>query len=207
MKLFYSPGACSLGIHVILEEIGAPFEAVRTMIREGANRTPEYLAMNPKGKVPLLLRDTGRPLTELPAIAVYLARIAPQAHLLPDDPELAADVMEIVEYIAATVHMQGFTRWARPGNFAPDEALHPAVQARGLEIFQDGLAWLEARLGGRDFAVGDRFSIADAAMVFIEFWAAERARLTLPPHLAGHFTRMKARPAVQRAFATEGLAL
>lgn len=207
MKLFYSPGACSLGIHVLLEEIGAPFEAVRTVIREGANRTPEYLALNPKGKVPLLLRDNGRPLTEFPAIALYLAQTHTTAHLLPADPELAADVMEIVEYCAATVHMQGFTRWARPGNFAPDEALHPTVQARGLEIFQDGLAWLDARLDGHDFAVGDSFTVADCAMVYIEFWGAERAKLSLPSRLAAHYARMKARLPVQRAFATEGLPL
>ncbi len=206
MKLFYSPGACSLGIHVLLEEIGAPFEAVRVSVRDGQHKTPEYLAMNPKAKVPMIMRDTGRVLTELPAIAYYLNSMHPEAKLLPSDPEAAADVMEIVEYVVATVHMQGFTRWARPGNFVFDETDHPKVQARGLEIFSDGLAWLDARIAGHDFAVGGSFTVADAVLVFIEVWAG-RANVALPANLAAHFNRMKARPAVIRAFTAEGLAL
>jgi glutathione S-transferase len=206
MKLFYSPAACSLGIHVLLEEIGAPFEAVRTVLSEGAHKTPEYLAINPKAKVPVIIRDNGRVLTELPAIAQYLARIHPEANLMPSDPDLAADALEILEYIVATVHMQGFTRWARPGNFAPNEADFPAVKARGLEIYQDGLKLLDGRLAGREFAVGAHFTVADAALIFVENWAG-RAGVTLPENLSAHFARMKARPAVQRAFATEGLPL
>ncbi len=206
MKLFYSPGACSLGIHVLLEEIGAPFEAVRTAVRDGEHKTAAYLAMNPKAKVPTLMRDNGRVLTELPAIAYYLAALHPEAGVLPADPDAAADAMEIVEYIVATVHMQGFTRWARPGNFVFDEADYPKAQARGLEIFATGLEWLDAKLVGREFAAGGIFSVADAALVFIELWAG-RANMALPANLAAHFARMKARPAVQRAFAAEGLSL
>ena len=203
MKLFYSPGACSLGIHILLEEIGQPFEAIRTVVGEGQHKTPEYLAMNPKAKVPVLVRDNGRPLTELPAIAYYLAGQFPQANLLPSDPDLAADAMEMVEYIVATIHMQGFTRWARPGNFVFDEADHEKVKARGVEIFLDGLKLLDGKIGD-EFAVGNHFTVADAALVFVARWA-DRAGVARPARIDAHLARMRKRPSVARAYATEGL--
>jgi glutathione S-transferase len=206
MKLFYSPGACSLGIHALLEEIGKPFEPVLTNVREGANRAPAYLALNPKAKVPALQRDDGSILTEFPAIAVYLARTNPQANLLPADPETEARALEAMDYIVATVHMQGFTRIARPGNFTPTEADQEAVKARGREIFAAGMTLLDQALEGRDYYAGTRFSVADAALLFVENWAP-RADFALPSNLAAHFARLKTRPSVQRAFATEGLAL
>jgi glutathione S-transferase len=78
MKLFYGPGACSIGIHVILEELGAPFETQAVSTRDGSVRKPEYLAINPKAKVPALLRDDGTVLTEFPVIAWWLARSNPE---------------------------------------------------------------------------------------------------------------------------------
>ncbi len=206
MKLFYSPGACSLGIHVLLEEIGQPFDAISTMLRDGANRTPEFLAMNPKSKVPTLMRDSGAVLTEYPAIALYLARTNPQAHLLPADADAEAEAMEATDYIVATVHMQGFTRIARPGNFTANEADIEAVKARGREIFAASMDLLEKRLEGRSFVAGDAFSVADATLLYVENWAP-RAGYTLPPNLAAHFARMKQRPAVQRVFIVEGQTL
>jgi glutathione S-transferase len=206
MKLFYSPGACSLGIHVLLEEIGKPFEAVLLNLREGANRTPEFLALNPKAKVPTLQHDDGVVLTEWPAIAIFLARSNPEAHLLPSDPRAESEVLEVVEFIVSTVHMQGFTRVARPGNFTPNEADLEAVKARGREIYADGLNMLNRKLEGREFVAAGQFSLADAALLFVANWAP-RADYTLPANIAAHLARMKARPSVQRAFATEGLAL
>ena len=204
MKLYYSPGACSLCVHILLEEIGKPFELVRTPVAEGAAKTPEYLALNPKAKVPLLIRDSGRPLTEVPAISYYLAGLNPQAKLLPADAELAADAMEMVEYIASYVHMQGFTRWARPGNFVFAEADHERVKARGIEIFLEGLNLLDGKIAGREFAVGDHFTVADAALVFVSRWA-DRAGVARPANIDAHLARMKQRPSVKRAYATEGL--
>jgi glutathione S-transferase len=206
MKLFYSPGACSLGIHVILEEIGAAFEPVLTSVRDGSNRKPEFLALNPKAKVPALLRDSGKILTEYPAIAVYLARTNPQANLLPANADDEAEALEVMDYIVATVHMQGFTRIARPANFTPTEADIEAIKTRGREIYAAGMDLLEARMEGREFVAGDAFSIADATLLFIENWAP-RADYTLKPNLAAHLARMKQRGAVQRAFASEGLSL
>jgi glutathione S-transferase len=203
-KLFYAPGACSLGIHVLLEEIGTPYEASRVNLREGDQRKPDFAAMNPKGKVPTLVRDDGSVLTEFPAIAVWLARTNPQAKLLPDDIETQARVTEALAYVVSTIHMQGFSRLFGPGNFAPSEADHPAVLARGREIAEKGLALMDKALAGKDYIAG-AFSIADAALFYVESWAGAKG-VALPANCAAHLARMKARPAVQRAMQQEGLA-
>jgi glutathione S-transferase len=205
MKLFYAPGACSIGIHVLLEEIGQPYEAEFLNLREGAQFKPEFTSINAKSKVPTLVRDDGSVLTEYPAIAYYLAASHPEAKLLPADPGLAAKALGYLEYAVATMHMQGFSRMFRPGNFAPSEADHDAVKARGREIYEKGLALMDAALEGKDYLVGE-FSIADSALFYVCFWWAARMSMELPPNVAAHYARMLARPAVARTMAAEGLA-
>ncbi len=205
MKLYYSPGACSIGIHVLLEEIGKPYEAEKVALRDGAQHSSDYKAVNPKSKVPALLRDDGSTLTELPAIAFWLARTNPQSHLLPEDIEGQARVLEAMDYVVATIHMQGFSRMFRAANFAPNEADHPAVKARGREIIDNAFAVMDRALAGRDYLAG-AFSIADAALFFVEYWGGDLFKLDLPPNVAAHLARMKARPAVQRVLKAEGLA-
>lgn len=205
MKLLYSPGACSLGIHLLLEEIGKPYDAEQVNLREGAQFKPEFMSVNPKSKVPTLVRDDGSVLTEFPAIAYWLARTNPQAKLLPDDADAQARALEAMDYVVATMHMQGFTRIFRPGNFAPNAADEEAVKARGKEIFEKGLAVMDKALAGKEYLVGP-FSIADAALFYVEFWGAARLKMELPPNCAAHYQRMLARPAVQRMMQQEGLA-
>ena len=205
MKLMYSPGACSVGIHVLLEEIGKPYDAQSVNLREGAQYKPDFTTVNPKSKVPTLLRDDGSVLTEFPAIAYWLARTNPEKKLLPDDADSQARVLEAMDYVVATMHMQGFGRIFRPSNFAPNAADEEAVKARGREIFEKGLGVMDKALAGKEYVVGG-FSIADAALFYVEFWAAERTKITLPPNCAAHYTRMRARPAVQRVMQQEGLA-
>ncbi len=205
MKLLYAPGACSLGIHVLLEEIGKPYEAERVNLQAGAQYQEPFTTVNPKSKVPTLVRDDGSVLTEFPAIAYWLARTNPQAHLLPDDPDAQARVLEAMDYVVATMHMQGFTRIFRPGNFTPNAADEESVKARGKEIFEKGLAVLDKALAGKDYVVGP-FSIADAALFYVEFWGAARLKMELPANCAAHYKRMLARPAVQRMMQQEGLA-
>ncbi|MDE2200443.1 MAG: glutathione S-transferase N-terminal domain-containing protein [Rhodospirillales bacterium] len=202
-KLFYSPGACSIGIHVLLEEIGKPYEAVVTNTREGAQFKPEFTSLNPKSKVPTLQRDDGTVLTEFPAIAYWLARTNHERHLLPDDVEGQTRALEAMDYAVATMHMQGFSRMFRPANFAPGEADHDAVKARGREIMEKGLAVMDRALAGKDYVTGS-FSIADAALFYVEFWWAARLGLPLPANCAAHFARMKARPAVAAVLRKEG---
>ena len=205
MKLFYAPGACSIGIHILLEEIGKPYEPVAISLREGDQLKPEFIAMNPKSKVPTLVRDDGSVLTEFPAIAFWLARTNPQAKLLADDAETQARALEAMEFATATMHMQGFSRVFRPARFGPSEEDAEAITARGKEIIEAGFKQFDTALAGKEYLLGT-FSVADAALFFVEFWGAARLGLALPANVAAHFARMKARPAVARAMAREGLA-
>lgn len=205
MKLYHSPGACSVGIHVLLEEIGAPYEAVPVNLREGAQFKPEFTGMNPKSTVPTLVRDDGSVLTEYPAIAFWLAARFPTAGLMPMGMEAQARALECTDYCVATVHMQGFSRMSRPANFAPTESDHEAVKGRGAEIFSKGLGLMDKALEGQDWLVGS-YSFADSALFYVSFWWNARMKQELPANVAGHYARMKARGAVQRVMAAEGLA-
>ena len=205
MKLYYAPGACSIGIHVLLEEIGRPYEAQSIKLAEGQQYKPEFTATNPKSKVPALVRDDGSVLTEFPAIAYWLARTNPEARLWPEDAESQARALEAMDYLVATVHMQGFARIFRPENFSPDPAGYDKVRQRGREIFEKGLQLIEKDLEGKDY-IAVQFSIADAALFYIEFWWSERLKNPLPPNCAAHYARMKARPSVQKTLRAEGFA-
>jgi len=204
MKLYYQPGACSLGIHVLLEEIGKPYQTEIVNLREGAQFRPEFTSVNPKSKVPTLQRDDGSVLTEFPAIAFWLARTNPEKKLLPDDPDAQARALEALDYAVATLHMQGFSRLFRAANFSPNPADEDKVKERGKEIAEKGFGILDKSLAGKDYVAGD-FSIADPALFYVEFWAAGRMGMTLPPNVAAHYKRMLARPAVGKTLAAEGL--
>jgi glutathione S-transferase len=204
MKLFYAPGACSIGIHVLLEEIGKPYDSERVNLQKGEQYQPPFTGVNPKSKVPTLVRDDGSVLTEYPAIAYWLARTNPAAKLLPEDVDQQARVLELTDYAVATIHMQGFGRQFRPSNFTPNAADEETVKARGKEIAEKGFALLDTVLAGKDYAVG-AFSFADTAIFYVETWT-KRVGLTLPENCAAHLQRMLARPSVQRVMQQEGLA-
>ena len=128
------PGACSIGIHVLLEEIGKPYDLHKV---DGANREQygeAFVKLNPKSKVPTLQKEDGSVLTEFPAIATWLARKNPEKGLLPSDPDEEARVLEAMDYVVSTMHMQGFSRMFRPANFAYTEADYDKVKRRGKEI-------------------------------------------------------------------------
>jgi len=204
MKLMYSPGACSVGIHVLLEEIGKPYEAQLVNLREGAQFKPDFTAVNPKSKVPTLVRDDGSVLTEYPAIAFWLASTNPEKKLLPEDVESRTRGIEALDYAVATIHMQGFSRLFRASNYTPNPADEDKVKERGKEIVEKGYAVLDKALAGKDYVAGS-FSIADTALFYVEFWGAKRMNMKLPPNCDAHLNRMLARPAVQRVMQQEGL--
>jgi glutathione S-transferase len=205
MKLFYFPNTCAMAIHVVLEEIGKPYELARVDFTKNEQYGPEYVAINPKSKVPALQRDDGSLLTELPAIAWYLARLNPEANLLPKDVEGEARALEIMDYLIATVHMRGFTRIFRPGNFSPSPEDKEKVQETGRQTVAQGFEILAPVIGDKDYILGG-FSIVDCVLFFLEYWAVDRVKMTLPPAFAAHLQRMLARPAVRRALVAEGLA-
>ena len=200
MKLFYAPGACSIGIHILLEELGRPYTADAINLREGAQRKPEYLARNPKAKVPTLERDDGSILTEYGAISQYLAYDTP---LAPNGREAEARAYESLEYIVGSIHMQGFGRLFRPGNFAPNASDEEWVKTRGRELITQGFDVVSHTIGTQEYLFG-AFSHVDCALFYVEFWAG-RVGLPLPPSLAAHIARMKARPAVAKVLADEGV--
>ncbi|EWY37598.1 glutathione S-transferase [Skermanella stibiiresistens SB22] len=203
MRLYMTPGSCSTGIHILLEEIDNPFEAAIINLPAGDQFKPDYVALNPKSTIPTLLRDDGTTLTEFQAIAYWLARVNPRAKLLPGDPNGDARVMEVMDYVVGTIHMQGFARLFTTDTFAPDESSHAAVKARGTEIVLKGLGLMDKVLDGKDYVTGPAFSIADAALFYVEFWA-DKTGIPLPPHCLAHYQRMRARPAVHRVLREEG---
>ncbi len=205
MKLYYAPGTCAIGIHVLLEEIGKPYQLELVDFRDSAQYKPPFTGVNPKSKVPTLARDDGSILTEFPVIARWLARQNPQANLIPKDEETETRAMEVMEFVVGTIHPEGFRRLFRTERFAPSAADHDAVKAQGRAAIEKGFAVADAALDGKDYLGGDRLSFADTALFYVEYWGAKRLGMKLPSNLAAHFDRMMARPAVQRALRQEGL--
>jgi glutathione S-transferase len=206
MKLYFAPGACSIGIHYLLETIGRPYEVQKLDTKAGENRQPWFLDINPKTKVPTLIRDDGSVLTEFPVIAHYIAASAPEAKLVPSDPERALRAAELTDYLVATMHMQGFTRIFRPGRFCEDPATHEATQRQGREVVQAGLAVVERALKpGGPLHGGATF--ADAALFYVLFWAIDRVKLDVPPACAERYAALKASDAAAHVFKAEGIVL
>ena len=162
------------------------------------------MKLNPKSKVPTLQKDDGSVLTEFPAIATWLARKNPDKGLLPTDADGEAKALEAMDYVVSTMHMQGFSRMFRPAAYAPTESDHDAVKARGKEIMENGLKLMDKALEGKEYVAG-KFSVADAALFYVTFWAAGRMKMPLPKNVAAHYERMKNRPAVKRTVEQEGL--
>ena len=202
MKLYYSPGACSLGIHVLLEEIGKPYDAEKVDL----STPPPQRALgqvNPKNKVPTLVRDDGSVLTEYPAIAYWLARTNPEGHLFPDDVEGQTRALEAMDYCVATLHMQGFSRLFGARR-APTQAEQESIAAQGRDIATRALAHMNNVLGSKEWVTG-AYSIADSALFYACTWAGH-FDVALPDKVAAHMARMKARPAVQAVLKQENLA-
>jgi glutathione S-transferase len=204
MKLYWGPHTCAIGIHILLEEIGRPYETEKIDVGGGATHSPAFMAINPKGKVPTLVRDDGSVLSEFAAIATWLARTNPDKGLIPDDPESEARLIETVDYVEGTIHGQGFARLFVPQRFEPQDIVHQAtglgaasVRAQGRQMIEEGFAILDPQLACGDYAIGDGFSVADAALFYVERWAPQQ-RITLPVNLQRHFDRMLARPAVRK---------
>ena len=202
MKFYMTPGSCSTGIHILLEELECVFEVYIVNLMAGDQYKPDYLAINPKSTIPTLVRDDGTSLTEFQAIAWWLARSHPRAKLLPEGPEGESRAIEIMDFAVGTLHGQGFARIFTTDKFTPNEADHAAVKARGEEIVAKGFAVVDGLLEGKEYALGS-FSIADAALFYVEFWA-DKLKMDLPPNCRAHYQRMLARPVVKRVLLEEG---
>lgn len=202
MKLYMTPGSCSTGIHILLEEIGLVFEAYLVNLLAGDHLKANFVAMNPKSTIPVLVRDDGSTLTEFPAIAYWLAKTYPKAKLLPTDLESETRALELMQYVVGTIHGQGFTRIFTTDRFAQNATEQVAVKAQGYEMVHDCFAIMNKQLAGKTYLL-DTFSIADAALFYVEFWAT-RSGVDLPENCYAHYQLMLTRPAVSQVLREEG---
>jgi glutathione S-transferase len=206
MKLFYSPGACSLACHILLHEAGAKHDAVPVALKDGAQFKPDYMAINPKSKVPALARDDGSVLTEMPAISYWIAATYPQAGLMPKDAEGVTRALEWLNWMSGTVHNGGFTRIARGERFVGDPAHTPAAVEKAKADTGKYIDQMEERMQGKDYALGTAYSFADPMLYVLCRWAPRAGKsLDQLPALKAFSARMEARPAVQATLKAEGL--
>jgi glutathione S-transferase len=202
MKLYMTPGSCSTAIHIILEELEEVFEAYVVNLPAGDHFKPDYVAINPKSTIPTLVRGDGTSLTEVQAIAYWLALSHPRAKLWPDSTECASRLIEAMAYIVGTIHGQGFARIFATNTFARTPSDHASVRELGHDIVTKGFAILNDMFGNRPYLAGD-YSVADPILFYVEFWA-DKTNTALPGNHVAHYTRMLTRPAVQRVLREEG---
>ncbi|MCC7059748.1 MAG: glutathione transferase GstA [Burkholderiaceae bacterium] len=201
MKLYYSPGACSLSPHIVLLEAGLPFEAVlaSTKSHKLADGT-DYYSINPKGYVPLLEFDDGDRLTEGPAIVQWVADQVPEKRLAPPAGTMARyRLMEWLNFVGAEIHKQ-FSPLFNPAY--PEEA--KAINRARLSA---RYAWVDGKLAGHDYLMGDDFTVADAYLFAVTRWTVPmKLDISSQVHLGAYMARVAQRPAVRQALADEGLA-
>ena len=214
-RLFYSPGACSLAPHIALEEVGAQYQLdLRTTKNAEGTSAPDYLAINPKGRVPALMGVSGSSggaeglLTEASAILFYIGEAYPKARILLEQAAAKARCLEWLNWLSEEVHGMSFAQLWRPQRFVSDPELFPAIIAKGRENLIDQYARIEGVLAdGREWAVPGGYSVTDAFLIVFWRWGA---RIGFDMH--GSYPawtqlarRTVTRPAVKRALQQEGL--
>ena len=200
MKLYYSPGACSLSPHIVLRESGLPFTLAlaSTKTHKLADGT-DYYTINPKGYVPLLELDDGQRLSEGPAIVQYIADLVPASGLAPTAGTMAR--YRLVEWL-------GFINSELHKGFSP--LFNPAMPEEAKALFRaklgDRFTWVNTQLEGRDYLLGAQFTAADAYLFTVASWGKHvGVDITPLKHLSTFVARVAARPAVQEALKAEGL--
>ena len=202
LKLYFSPGACSMASRLTLEESGAKYEEQLTSIAKGEQKTEAYLKINPRGKVPALVVD-GKVLTENVAILSYVARRFPEAKLLPADPFEEARCISTMAWFSNTVH-PSFTHIFRPERFAEDQAAHAAIKETGRKAFWANLQEIDGLLKGKEWLMGAQYTTCDPYALVFYGWAT---RIQMSVKELANYTawkgRMLKRPAVMRILERE----
>ncbi|MGL4855963.1 MAG: glutathione transferase GstA [Plesiomonas sp.] len=200
MKLFYTPGACSMSPHIVLNELGLPHSVEKVDLRaKKTEHGDDFLAINPKGQIPTLLLDDGTILTEGVAIVQYLADQCPNNALTPPAGSRAHyHLLESLNYVATELHKT----WG--------SLFNPAMPAEWREVvltrIQGQLAYLDQQFSKQEYVTGATFSIADAYMFTVLGWATPLKIDFAPyPHVQAYLARIGARPAVQQTLKAEGL--
>jgi glutathione S-transferase len=199
--LYYAPNTCALAPYVTLTEANAPFTARALNFHKGQNKSPDYLKLNPKHKVPLLIVD-GEPLTESIAIQLWISRNFPQAKLLPSDPWQELKAISILSWCASGIHPY-LSRINSPPRVCDVAGTEASVVKQATHFIHEAYKIAEPMLAGREFFF-DHFTAPDAHF----FWCMRRsAQLGVDasafPNCTAHFERTKARASVQKLLAWE----
>lgn len=206
ITLYYGPGACSFASHIALEELGVKYDTVKLNLAEGDQRKPEYLKLNPRSAVPTLVVD-GQVMTENVGILSYLAGGNPKKGLWPKDTWHQAKAISTMAWFSNTLHV-AYRHWMRPARYSDDPATHEAIKQKGLASFHDGLKEVDALLEGREWAIGDHYTVVDGYLLVFYRWGN---RAKLPVRELKNYTRLMdkvlARPAVKKVMADEGITL
>ncbi|CAE6701541.1 glutathione S-transferase family protein [Paraburkholderia nemoris] len=205
-KLYYCPGHMSFASHVILTEIGKPFEAITVSVKDGATQSPEFKRINPKGKIPVL--DTGSEiLTESAAILYYLALTNPECRLVPDSAMGVSRAIEWTNWLS-TILAGPVGQHVRPERFTNEEHARPGVKEKGTENLLIAYAEINDRLAGQEWALGDCYSIVDPTLLIFFKWGNQlKLDMSQFGHWCEHAKRMERRPAVQAALAAENISI
>lgn len=208
ISLCYSPGSCSLAPHIVLNEIGEPFELRKFSTADSANFSAEYLAINPKGRIPALQMDDFI-LTENPAILAFLGRRFPAAGLYPaEGSEAEARCLELLAWSSNTVHV-AFAQLVRPERFVLNQQDYAAVKECGKVNYENCLADIETQLTSKEYALGARFSVVDPLWLVFYRWGVQagynmRSRFPAYTNYAEGLCR---RASIQRALSTEAISV
>ena len=205
-KLYYAPGACSLASHIALEEAGIAYETERLNTAAGDQRKPEYLKINPRGRVPSLVVD-GKVLTENMAILTYIGGGYPKAGLWPKTTWEQAQAVSMLAWFADTVH-PAYGHYFRTERYVDDPAALEAVKAKGRAMYEGYLREIDELLKGRKFIMGNRFTVVDGYLVVFYRWGNRQG---MPVKGLANFTRtvesILGRPATAKVMADEGITL
>lgn len=203
IELFYSPGACSLVAHTALNLTGLTASRTWVSLAQGHNRRPEYLAINPEGRVPTL-RCHGQVLTESIGILGYLHALAPSRGVLPSSPVEYGRAMSALSFFVSAVHV-GFAQVWRPERFASDESMHSGLRAGGIEQLRDQFLRIDS-MCEQGWLGGVRFCAADVYPAVFRRWA-HRVGIDVSAHenWRRHVREVLEQPALRQALQTEGL--
>ena len=205
LTLYYARDSCALATHIALEDAGAAYVARRVDFASAQQRSPDYLKINPKARVPSLMTERGV-VTETPAILAFIAQTYPQTQLAPlDDPFAFAQLQSFMNYLCATVHVAHAHR-ARGYRWADDAAAHEAMKKKVPETVGACFDLIERKMFKGPWAMGENYTVADPYLFTIARWLeGDSVDPAAFPRVLDHRDRMAERPAVQRALKAEGL--
>ncbi|MBV8849207.1 MAG: glutathione S-transferase family protein [Methylobacteriaceae bacterium] len=203
LQLYYAADTCSLASHIALEEAGADYQLARISFAQNEQRSPQYLAINPKGRVPALVTDRGI-LTETPAMLVFIAQIFPQAHLAPLDNAFAfAEMQAFNSFLCSTLHVAHAHRM-RGSRWADDEAAIESMKRKVPDSVRGCYELIERHMFRGPWAMGEAYTVSDPYLFTIAQWMEGDGVDPMSfPRVADHRRRMSERPAVRKALAAE----